>query len=229
MSLNNKQNNKVIILLSGGLDSALCLAELSLPNSNYHILKTLTFDYGQKAFQKELKAAQALSTHYGVEHQLIALPWYQQLLPEAMDNKKQLNWQSTPEQDARFFDVEPVWIPNRNGVLLNIAAAFAEAAQCQFIAFGANAEEGESFPDNTLEFQVQVTQALAYSTLNQVKVLCPVGHLTKTQMILRAQDIKLPLDLIWSCYSNNDTPCGHCPSCYRVERAMAITGPSRSS
>lgn len=215
------ESNNAIVLLSGGLDSAMCLAELSQLESKYQVVKTLTFNYGQRAFKNEKKAAEALSNYYHVEHQVIDLSWYQDLLPEAMDKSKPFDWNNTSENDSSFFEAKPVWIPNRNGVMLNIAAAFAEALNAKAVAFGANAEEAVAFPDNTLEYQAQLTKAFTYSTLNHVEVICPVGTLSKQQMIQRAREIKMPLELIWSCYTDNDTPCGSCPSCYRVNQALS--------
>jgi 7-cyano-7-deazaguanine synthase len=223
MSPNASHNSsqKAIVLLSGGLDSAMCLVELC---EKHDVVLALTVNYGQRAFPKEVQAAKALAAHYGVRHQIVELPWYQDLLPKAMDAQQVFDWAedgANQGSNDTFFEAKPVWIPNRNGVLLNIAAAFAEACGAQYVAFGANAEEGEAFPDNTEAYRDAVTTALAASTLNGVAVLAPIAQLTKPQMIARAAELNVPIELIWSCYSQAEVHCGECPSCFRLFRAIA--------
>lgn len=216
---------RAIVLLSGGLDSTLCLAEM---HASHEVVLALTFHYGQKAFSQELKAAQALCQHYQVAHQVVDLPWYHNLLPEFMQAEKNVDWQAIAESANDLYDAKPVWVPNRNGVLLNIAAAFAEAHQANCVVFGANAEEGERFPDNTEHYRNNVTQALADSTLNHVEVVCPVVEMTKPQMVERAKTLNVPLHLVWSCYSDGPEHCGFCPSCVRLKNALG-TLPEKGS
>jgi 7-cyano-7-deazaguanine synthase len=213
MSLSSPPN-AAIVLLSGGLDSTVALAEIL---TSRPVTCALTFDYGQRAVKKELAATQALAVHYQVPHKIIPLPWVADLLPQALQQQKGDAQASLSEEE--LFDVHRVWVPNRNGLFLNIAACFAEALNVQTIAFGANAEEGASFPDNTPEFRDCLTQALAYSTLNGVRVETPVGHLQKTEIIQRGLELDVPFHLIWSCYEGLSQQCGACPSCLRVKAA----------
>lgn len=212
-----------IVLLSGGLDSTVALAETLVRQS---VTCALTFDYGQRAAKRELQATRAIADHYGLHHRVVALPWLADLLPQAMtaatptENASiQTNWERLSAEE--LFDVNRVWVPNRNGLFLNIAACFAEAMQVKTIVFGANAEEGESFPDNTPAFREQLNTVFSFSTLNGVCVETPVGHLQKTQIIERGLELKVPFHLIWSCYEGAERQCGRCPSCLRVKNAQA--------
>jgi 7-cyano-7-deazaguanine synthase len=114
-----------------------------------------------------------------------------------------------------------VWVPNRNGVFINIAAAFAESLGCEAVVCGFNAEEGQTFPDNTAEYAQAATAALAYSTLSQVRVWSPTQDLTKVEIVALARRIGAPLQHVWSCYEPGPEPCGECESCLRFARAMA--------
>lgn len=226
MFLNTPKAKKgCVVLLSGGLDSAVTLAEASLL---FEKVIALTFNYGQKAASKEFEASKALAEHYKAEHHVIDLPWFGELLPKAMDAKAGNNWTGPASTDEGFYEAEPVWVPNRNGVFLNIAAAFAEANEFQYIAFGANAEEGEAFPDNTREYRYKLEDALALSTLNKVEVFCPVGEWTKARMVQRALEIKLPLELVWSCYTAEEKQCGKCPSSVRFKNALEANEDSKA-
>jgi 7-cyano-7-deazaguanine synthase len=209
-----------IVLLSGGLDSTIALADTL---SRMPVSSVLTFNYGQRAVQQELKATQAIAAHYQVQHRIIALPWVQELLPKALQ-QGDTNPPASALSQAELFDVERVWVPNRNGLFLNIAACFAEAANVNTIVFGANAEEGQDFPDNTPAFRDALNKTLAYSTLSGVRVETPVGQLNKADIIQLGIALNVPFHLIWSCYENQEQQCGQCPSCLRVKAARDAMG-----
>lgn len=210
---------KAIVVLSGGLDSAVCLA---IAAEEAEVMKAITFNYGQKAFDNELAASSALAKHYGVPHQVIDLDWLKTCLPQALDasDTEQQAW------DEPMDRVDHVWVPNRNGVFINIAASFAEALGCDLVVFGANAEEGETFSDNTPEFRQAISDSLMYSTQNHVQVATPVANLNKRQILEAGLELKVPLHLIWSCYEAGDSHCGQCPSCQRVKAAIAQLNPA---
>ncbi|WP_373531478.1 7-cyano-7-deazaguanine synthase QueC [Vampirovibrio sp.] len=213
--------NCAVVLLSGGLDSTVALAEVL---SQKPVACALTFDYGQRAVKNELKAAQAIAAHYQIAHRVIALPWISELLPTALTPAAVLKAQGIQEQkaetDAALYDVNRVWVPNRNGLFLNIGACFAEALKANTLVFGANAEEGVDFPDNTPAFRDKLSEVFAFSTLTGVQVETPVGELNKIQIIERGLSLKVPFHLIWSCYEETETQCGACPSCIRVKNAQ---------
>lgn len=205
---------KAIVVLSGGLDSAVCLA---MATEEADVVKAITFNYGQKAATKEIEASKSLALHYNVPHQVIDLDWLKDCVPEALnaDDANAQDWDEPLDQIAH------VWVPNRNGVFLNIAASFAEALDCDLVIFGANAEEGESFPDNTPEFREAISESLMYSTQNHVRVATPVANMDKVQIIRAGIDLEVPFDLIWSCYEAGEIHCGQCPSCKRLKLAAS--------
>ncbi len=218
------RKDKAVVLLSGGLDSVVSLA---IAIQEMEIVMALTFNYGQRAYGKEIRASRQIADYYRVPHQVIPLPWFSGLLPkalhfaqEASDRGMSNPWGTASIKDEHFLEAKPVWVPNRNGVFLNIAASFAEAHEASHIIFGANAEEGEAFPDNTPDFQAAINQSFQFSTLNHPQVLSPVGDLNKSEIMDQALALKVPLDLIWSCYNDGMTQCGTCPSCYRLKQAI---------
>lgn len=212
-----------VILLSGGLDSTIALADTL---TRKPVACVLTFDYGQRAAPKERAASRAIATHYKLKHQEVALPWLSHLLPNAMTPVHAMSGSERKKADRplteeEWFDVNRVWVPNRNGVFLNIAASFAEAMGASTVVFGANAEEGVSFPDNTTAFRDKLNESLSYSTLTGVKVETPVGGMTKIDIVQRGLELDVPFHLLWSCYQSLDEQCGECSSCLRVKAAQA--------
>ena len=105
-----------IILLSGGLDS---LVSLGLSKEKYNVALALTFDYGQKSASQEIEASRKICEYYGIEHKVIKLDWLREITHTAIVTEDAL-----PEgiQESS----KSVWVPNRNGLFLNIAASFAD-------------------------------------------------------------------------------------------------------
>jgi len=214
---------EAVVLLSGGLDSVVALAEAVAAGG---VCLALTFNYGQRAFAMEVKAAEAICAHYGVPHQVVPLPWLETLLPVALSLKKSPGIRPnlpTPNYDAATVPegTKQVWVPNRNGVFLNIAAAFAEAYGAKKVVFGANADEAQGFPDNTQAYRERIDETFQYSTLNKINVWTPVGELTKAAIVARGIALGVPLEKVWSCYESGPIHCGVCASCQLLKSALA--------
>ena len=113
-----------------------------------------------------------------------------------------------------------VWVPNRNGLFLNIAAAYADSFNLDYIIYGANKDEGTTFPDNTEEFRKNISEVFETSTLQKPKVIAPLINYTKDDIVKIAINNNVPLNLIWSCYDTGKYHCGVCESCQHLKRAL---------
>lgn len=113
-----------------------------------------------------------------------------------------------------------VWVPNRNGIMVNIAAGFAESMKCDYVIVGFNKEEAMTFPDNSVTYIEFLNNCFKFSTLTKVKILAPVAQLTKKEIILKAIELNSPLHLSWTCYKGDHFPCGTCESCIRRMHAF---------
>ena len=198
-----------IILLSGGLDS---LVSLGLVKDKYNVELALTFDYGQKSVKAEIKASSDICAYYGIKHKIIKLDWLKDVthtglvegdLPKGIQEKS-----------------DSVWVPNRNGLFLNIAAAFADGENYNYIIIGANKEEGETFPDNTLEFIERTNKVFKYSTKIGVKVVAPLINSDKNDIVKQAIEHNIPLKFVHSCYDSGEKNCGVCESCTRLKKSL---------
>jgi len=216
---------RLVTLLSGGLDSVVAT---SSANREHEIVLALTFDYGQYAAPREIAAAQQIAQALDIEHSVIVLPWLGQITHSALvADEGQIPPaapQSLDDPQAEAAMAQAVWVPNRNGIFLNIAAGYCEALDCAGIVCGFNAEEAESFPDNSPEFIEAAEQCFAYSTQHGLQVISPTVELTKPQIVKLGYEIGAPLHLIWSCYRGGDSHCWRCPSCVRLRRALESSG-----
>jgi 7-cyano-7-deazaguanine synthase len=187
----------------------------------------LTFDYGQKAAERETAAAKAIAARFDVPHRVVALPWLGEITTSAIvrgGGEVPCPEEKDLEGPAARELARNVWCPNRNGIFINIAAAFAEAMDVRYVVAGFNAEEAKSFPDNSPEFVAAASGSLALSTWRRVEILNPIGVLTKGEILERALASGAPLNLIWSCYLGGREHCGRCESCRRLFRALRGAG-----
>ncbi len=216
---------RLITLLSGGLDSVVATTAAS---REHEIVLALTFDYGHHAGPREVAAAQQITEVLDIEHRVIALPWLEQITHSALvADEKQIPTAeplSLDDPQAAAAVAQAVWVPNRNGIFLNIAAAYCEVLDCAGIVCGFNAEEAASFPDNSAEFMQAAQECFAYSTQHGLQVISPTVELTKPQIVKLGYEIDAPLHLIWSCYRGARAHCWSCPSCVRLRRALESSG-----
>jgi 7-cyano-7-deazaguanine synthase len=212
---------KAVSLLSGGLDSVVATW---LAAQEHDIRLCLTCDYGQRAAAREIEAAGHVAAALGMPHKVVPLPWVGQVAGDALTTASR----ALPELSAEELDTKAavqsaaaVWVPNRNGLLLNVAGVFAEALGCQGIVVGFNAEEGATFPDNTPAFMHAAGRAFSFSTRHGLQVLSPTVAMTKRQIVQAGYEAQAPLQFVWSCYEGGQTPCRKCESCLRSARAFA--------
>ena len=206
-------NKKAIILLSGGLDS---LVALGFPQNDYKIELALTFDYGQKSAEAEIEASAKICEHYNIEHKVIKLDWLKEITKTSLVSEDEIPTSNLGTAES----AAAVWIPNRNGLFLNIAAAFADSFKYDYILFGANKDEGATFPDNTENFRAEISKVFETSTLKKPKVVAPLINYTKNDIVKIAMENDVPLELVRSCYAGGEKHCGECESCRHLKRAL---------
>jgi 7-cyano-7-deazaguanine synthase len=149
---------------------------------------------------------------YDLPFREVDLDWLGALAPDGM--------RQGSSEEGYLDTLESVWVPNRNGVLLNVAAAFAEEYGCDWVVTGFNREEAAEFPDNRAEYVASVNEGFELSTRNAVKVVSFTQDLDKRGILKRGIDVGAPLSVIWSCYGGGEMMCGLCASCKRLKGAM---------
>jgi 7-cyano-7-deazaguanine synthase len=202
-------NKKAVILLSGGLDSSTTLYYAISKGYDCHCL---VFDYGQK-HKKEIIQAKAVARKAGCQIFVvkISLPWKGSAL---LDNKILV-----PQGRSLSAKGIPVtYVPARNIIFLSFAASFAEAIGARTIFIGANAVDYSGYPDCRPEFirsyQAMLARGLKTSVEGKsIRVMTPLIHLSKAQIVKLAVKLQVPLHLTWSCYNGGQNPCGVCDSC----------------
>lgn len=216
---------KYVVLLSAGLDSAV---NLYAAHSEGEVLLALTFNYGQRAAMKEISSAQKLTSILNIKHQIIDLSWLGTIGQSALtDNRISIpTGRSINISDLKTSQqtMKSVWVPNRNGIFLNTAAAFAEALKADSVIAGFNKEEATTFPDNSFEYLNSLTNAFIYSTQNHVQAESFTVQMMKNEIVELGKKLDVSFENIWPCYFAKEKWCGECESCLRSKRAFVQQG-----
>lgn len=189
--------NVVVVLLSGGLDSAVALARVlrdqQTPGPDIYALHV---QHGQRNRIEERVAAEALALHYGVPLEVTSVKLW-----------------GHSEQGTCF-------VPGRNAVLISLAAAFGRSLASRdgtvTVVIGSNADDRRDYPDCRHEFMLDMQQALSAGTpsMGKVRVQDIAGASTKKGIVAWARSLGVPMHLTWTCYTPNDgAPCDACNAC----------------
>ena len=216
------QSAHAVALLSGGLDSVVaCACWLADGGA---IARALTFDYRQRAVERECETAERFCRAHRIAWQRVELPWLADLAQRSgsalVATARDLPT-GTMQAPGDERSAAAVWVPARNAVLVAIAAAFAETLGAGVVLAGFNREEAATFPDNSAAFVDCATAMLALGTRTHVRVASPTQQFDKPAIVAAAKRFGLGPNDVWSCYRGDPLPCGHCESCLRSARAWA--------
>ena len=193
---------RVIVLLSGGVDSCVVLAQaLSMGRA----CTAISFDYGQR-HRIELNSAEAIARHYRVPRLLLRID------PNLF---AQNSSSALVQHHIPITTVPSTYVPCRNLLFLAHAASFAESLKASELWVGAHSDDVPAYPDCSQSFfRAFEAAAAAGSHLDGITVVSPLVHLTKKAVVALGKELKAPLELTWSCYDpQNGRPCAVCPAC----------------
>jgi len=199
---------KTVVLLSGGIDSTVLLAHCVKDSDQCH---AITFNYGQRAYQREHHAASAVADHYQIPHLLINLP-------PVFGASALLGTADMPTGHAEKPDTTTV--PGRNLLMLAAAAALAQAHDYHTVMFGAIRDDRAGYADCRWQFIEAANDATYYGSNRQVTIAAPLTAMTKAQVIAHGRELDAPLHLTWSCYTAGPEPCGVCGACQLAKAAL---------
>ena len=202
---------KAVVLLSGGLDSTVCMA---VAQSKGYELFPISFNYNQR-HARELKSASSIANHYKVTKHLVINTNMDAIGGSALTD----NELAVPVGHVEHNDIPITYVPARNLIFLSYALGYAEVTGSDHIFIGVNAIDYSGYPDCRPEF-IQLFQNLAnYSTKagvqdqRQIIVETPLLHLSKKDIVLLGKDLHAPLEMTTSCYNGGQVACGKCDSC----------------
>lgn len=214
-----------VVLLSGGLDSTTCLA-LVLSSWPRERTLALSFSYGQKHLS-ELKAAEKVAEFYGVAHRVIDITGIYNAVSSILTDPQGKVPEVSYQDLLGEYQVSPLYVPFRNGILISIAAAVAYDAGGGIVYCAVHKEDASgtyAYPDCSDAFTDLMAQAVWTGTGKKVSFTAPFVDLTKAGIVGIAANLGAPLHLTHSCYNGVTPACGKCPTCVSRINAFKTAG-----
>lgn len=213
-----------VVLLSGGVDSSVLVHHVAR-NLGHDPVHALSFNYGQR-HSRELECAAAQARAAGAaSHRVIDISFLGPLL--APGSSLVMGGAEVPDLtdlSAQDLTQPPTYVPNRNMMLLSMAAAYAEAHGIRTVFYGAQAQDEYGYWDCTGEFLARINQVLALNRKEGVTVEAPFVMKSKSETVRLGLELGVDFAQTWSCYRGGEAPCGTCPTCVERKNAFAACG-----
>ena len=202
-----------VIVLSGGMDSAVLLAhELSLGTA----VAALSFDYGSKHNPCELPMAREMCARLGVSHKVVGLPFINELFASSLLQ----SGEAIPEGTYDVDTMKSTVVPFRNGILIAIAVGYAESIGASRVLIGSHSGDHHIYPDCRPEFNTAIDEAARLGTDDAVRVAFPFAAMDKRKVGDLGRTLGVDFARTWTCYKGGQTHCGVCGAC--DERKFAL-------
>lgn len=200
---------KAVVLISGGMDSALCAA---LAEEDGYSISALHINYGQKTEGRELKAFHDIADfNNAVERLIIELPHFSAIGASSLTDYSI----EVSKADLASKEIPSSYVPFRNGNILAVAASWAEVIEAKAIYIGAMQLDSSGYPDCRTEFFDAFEKAINIGTKpgTDIKIITPIINYTKADIVKKGAELSVPFGLTWSCYKESKIACGECDSC----------------
>lgn len=206
---------KAVCLLSGGLDSATCLA---LARREGYCCYALSFDYGQR-HRIELEAAARVADAGGVQRHLVVKIGLDAFGGSALTDAIEVPKSRSAEQMSQGIPV--TYVPARNTIFLSLALAWAEVLGSWDIFIGVNALDYSGYPDCRPEYieayerMANLATKAGVEGRRRLKIHTPLLHLSKAEIVKLGRELGLNFALTYSCYDPGPggRACGQCDAC----------------
>ena len=215
---------KAIVLLSGGMDSAVVVA-VALKDG--YDVAALHLNYGQRTQSRELQAFYDLCEYYSIQEKLIVdIEYLNQIGGTSLIDTSI----PIPKNAVENTRIPNTYVPFRNGNILAIAVSWAEVIGADAIYIGANTIDSSGYPDTSKEFLETFELAANLGTKfgiagsSKLKIKAPLIDLSKKDIVLTGKELNVPFELTWSCYEDNEIACGECDSCLLRLRGFQEAG-----
>ena len=222
-----KTSTKAVVLLSGGLDSAVCLA-MALEENDSVI--AVNASYGQKHI-KERQSAIAICNYYfdkgrDISLKILNLPDIFKGAGSTLTDPGLEQPHLTYSELAESQGPSPTVVPFRNANLLSVATTIAVVNKAQLVYAGMHAEDARNwaYPDCTPEFLGSFASAMYIGTYHQVRLMFPLIWMMKCDVVAEGEIRDVPFYLTWSCYAGGEDHCGKCPTCIERLKAFELNG-----
>lgn len=218
-----KTYGKTVVILSGGMDSTTLLYWMRTKAVD---VAALSFFYGQR-HQVELDAAQAICLKANIPHELVDLGEIRDCLRGSSQTDNNI-----PVPEGHYADpsMKVTVVPNRNMIMLSVAAAYCISYGMMTLAYAAHSGDHPIYPDCRPEFVEAMGGVLKVCHYEPVRLVVPFGDLNKADILDIGQKLEVPYEMTYSCYNGGQDitgkpfHCGRCGACVERKESFQVVG-----
>ena len=220
--MTQRTTTKAFVLLSGGIDSAVCLQKAL---KNHDEVEAIHFNYGQQTEEIERSNAERQAQQAGIPLHISDYRTVFKKFAEGTIEDKEYDSENTEEEGHSVG-----YVPQRNLHLLVTAAATAEhnteTDQEIVLYHGAQQNDEGDYPDCRPVFMEAAEKAINRSTeQHEIEIETPIINLSKEEVLRLGEELGVNWELTFSCYNDKDgNPCGECPACIERKEAFSNVG-----
>lgn len=208
---------KVVVLLSGGMDSVTAFHDAL---REHEVVAGLSFDYGAKHHARELPMAAWHCAQAGVAHRIAPLGFVaEEFVSDLLETGGEI-----PEGHYEEASMKSTVVPFRNGIMLSIAAGFAESRGAEAVVIAAHSGDHAIYPDCRESFLEPMARAIREGTYARIELLRPFVAMDKAAIARRGAELGVDFSRTWSCYKGGEIHCGTCGTCVERREAFLLAG-----
>lgn len=213
---------KVVLCLSGGMDSCVCAA-LAARN---HEVYAVHFSYGQRTEARELKSAQEIVRLLGVKELLhLKIDLFRRIGGSALTDSTIAVPDAAKDESRIGAEVPVTYVPFRNAHFLSAAVSWAEVLGAEKVMIGAVEQDSSGYPDCRPAYYAAFNELIRQGTKDgRIRVETPLIAMRKNEIVRLGVELGAPFHVSWSCYSGETEACGVCESCTLRLRAFREAG-----
>lgn len=208
---------KTVVLVSGGMDSVTALYHAA---KEHDVVAGVSFHYGSKHNDRELPFAEWHCENLGLEHKTVPLGF----MDDLFESDLLKSGGDIPDGHYEEESMKQTVVPFRNGIMLAIAAGFAESVGAEGLVIAAHSGDHAIYPDCREDFMRPMAEAISSGTYAGIEVLRPFIEMRKEDIARRGKELGVDFSRTWSCYKGCEIHCGTCGTCTERKEAFELAG-----
>ncbi len=206
-----------VLTFSGGLDSTVLLYRLLAEGGK---VAALSVDYGQR-HRVELDHAGRIAAAAGVQHEVADVSAVTRFLGGSSQTDSKVE---VPLGHYTAESMKQTVVPNRNMIMLAVAAGWAVSLKADRVAYAAHAGDHAIYPDCRPEFAAALGEAIRLADWHSVELVFPFVEMSKADIVRLGAELGVPFEQTWSCYQGGEFHCGDCGTCVERREAFKLAG-----
>lgn len=208
---------RAVVLVSGGMDS---VSALYWAHGAREVVGALSFRYGARHNDREIPFAEWHCRGLGVPHRVVALDF----IGECFASDLLLGGGDVPDGHYQEASMRRTVVPFRNGIMLAIAAGYAESIGAGAVVIAAHAGDHAIYPDCREAFMGAMGEALRLGTYAGIELVRPFIAMDKAGIAGLGAGLGVDFARTWSCYKGGEVHCGRCGTCVERREAFMVAG-----